>query len=305
MRIVLAGASGFLGTALADQLRRGGHTLTRLVRRAPADPAEVRWDPAGGRVDPAVLRGADAVVNLAGAGVGDRRWTDGYRATIRASRVDPTRTVAAALAALPAADRPGVLLNASAIGWYGDTGDAVADESAPRGDDFLADVCRDWEAATAPAVEAGVRTCLLRTGLPLHRSGGLLAPQLLPFRLGLGGRFGSGRQWQPWISLHDWLRAVDRLLADPALAGPVNVVGPAPARNRDFARELGAALHRPAFWPIPAAALRVLLGGFAAEPLRSVRAVPGVLAAAGFAFRHPDLPAALAAALHEPAGYEP
>ncbi|HEX5740638.1 MAG TPA: TIGR01777 family oxidoreductase [Pilimelia sp.] len=305
MRIVLAGSSGFLGTALDDQLRRAGHHTVRLVRRRPAAAGEASWDPAAGTLDPAVLAGADAVVNLAGAGVGDHRWTPAYKATIRSSRVDTTRTVAAALAALPPDARPGVLLNASAVGWYGDTGDTVVDEAAPRGDGFLAEVCRDWEAAARPAADAGVRTCLLRTGLPLHRDGGLLKPQLLPYRLGLGGPFGGGRQWLPWISLHDWLRAVLHLLADAAVAGPVNVVGPAPVRNRDFTRALAAALHRPAVWPVPGVALRLLLGEFAVEALRSVRAVPGALAAAGFVFVHPRLDAALAAALREPTTFAP
>lgn len=305
MRIVLAGSSGFLGTALAAQLRQAGHHTVRLVRRRPASAAEATWDPTAGTLDPAALAGADAVVNLAGAGVGDHRWTAAYKTTIRSSRVATTRTIATTLAALPPDARPGVLLNASAIGWYGDTGDAVVDEGAPRGTGFLAEVCADWEAAAGPAADAGVRTCLLRTGLPLHRDGGLLRPQLVPYRLGLGGTFGSGRQWLPWISLHDWLRAVLHVLGDPAVAGPVNVVGPAPARNRDVTRALAAALRRPAVWPVPGVALRVLLGEFAVEALRSVRAVPGVLTATGFAFAHPTLDRALAAALGEPTTYAP
>ncbi|GGK26806.1 hypothetical protein GCM10010124_19360 [Pilimelia terevasa] len=305
MHVVLAGASGFLGSTLAAQLRLAGHTLTRLVRRTPDGPEERAWDPHRGDLDPAVLADADAVVNLAGAGVGDRRWSAEYKRTIRASRVAPARTLAAVLAALPADARPAVLLSASGIGCYGDTADSPVDESAPLGTDFLAGVCRDWEAATAPAADAGVRTCLLRTGLPLHRDGGFLRPQLLPFRLGLGGTFGSGRQWLPWLSLHDWLRAVQLLLADETVAGPVNVVGPAPVRNRTFTRAFAAALHRPAFWPIPAVALRVVLGEFAVETVRSIRAVPGVLSAARFTFRHADLDSALAAALHEPRTYPP
>jgi uncharacterized protein (TIGR01777 family) len=189
------------------------------------------------------------------------------------------------------------MLNASAVGWYGNTGDRVVEEDSPAGEGFLADVCRVWEAATRPAEDAGVRVVRLRTGLPLHRDGGALQPQLLPFRLGVGGKLGNGRQWMPCISMRDWLDAVAFLLARDDLAGPVNVVGPAPVTNAEFARELARQLHRPAIMPIPALALKVALGGFAHEALTSARVLPGVLTKAGFEWTHPDLPSALRAAL--------
>ncbi|MFB9236179.1 TIGR01777 family oxidoreductase [Plantactinospora siamensis] len=302
MRIVLAGASGFLGRSLVDRLAADGHQLTWLVRRPPAGADQVQWNPSAGALDPAVLAGADAVINLAGAGVGDKRWTDAYKRVIRSSRVDSTGTIARTIAGLPPADRPAALLNSSAVGWYGDTGDTEVTEEAPAGDGFLADVCRVWEAATRPAEDAGVRVVRLRTGLPLDRDGGLLKPQLLPFRLGAGARLGNGRQWMPWISLPDWLSAVLFLLDRSDLAGPVNVVGPAPVTNAEFTRELGAALHRPALLMLPGVALRIALGEFAGEALRSQRVLPGALRRAGFEWAHPDLPSALRAVLHaEPA----
>ncbi|MET7946639.1 TIGR01777 family oxidoreductase [Micromonospora sp. NPDC005324] len=300
MRILLAGASGFLGTRLADRLAADGHQITRLVRRSPRDSKERRWDPAAGQLDPAVVVEADAVVNLAGAGVGDKRWDDDYRRLIRTSRVDSTTTLATTIAGLPAADRPQVLLNSSAVGWYGNTGDRAVEEDAPAGEGFLADVCRVWEAATRPAEDAGVRVVRLRTGLPLDRDGGLLKPQLLPFKLGIAGRLGSGRQWLPWISMADWLDATRFLLNHDEVAGPVNVVGPNPVTNVEFTRELARQLHRPAIIPIPALALKVVLGGFAHEALTSTRVLPGVLARAAFPYQHPTLPAALQAALTTP-----
>ncbi|MFF0176132.1 TIGR01777 family oxidoreductase [Micromonospora profundi] len=297
MRILLAGASGFLGTRLADRLSADGHQITRLVRRQARDPQERRWDPTAGQLDPAVVAEVDAVVNLAGAGVGDKRWNDDYRRLIRTSRVDTSGTLATTIAGLPAADRPRALLNSSAVGWYGNTGDRVVEEDAPAGEGFLADVCRVWEAATRPAEDAGVRVVRLRTGLPLHRDGGLLKPQLLPFRLGIAGRLGSGRQWLPWISMVDWLDATVFLLTHDEIAGPVNVVGPNPVTNAEFTGELARQLHRPAIIPIPALALKVALGGFSHEALTSTRVLPGVLTRAGYQYRHPDLPGALHAAL--------
>ncbi|MFJ6196240.1 TIGR01777 family oxidoreductase [Micromonospora sp. NPDC092111] len=297
MRILIAGASGFLGTRLVDRLASDGNQVTRLVRRPPRNADERQWNPSAAQLDPDLVAAADAVVNLAGAGVGDRRWNEEYRRLIRSSRVDSTTTLAITIAGLPAADRPRVLLNASAVGWYGNTGDRVVEEDAPAGEGFLADVCRVWEAATRPAEDAGVRVVRLRTGLPLHRDGGLLKPQLLPFKLGIAGRLGSGRQWLPWISLRDWLDAVVFLLGADEIAGPVNGAGPNPVTNAEFTRELARQLHRPAIIPIPGLALRVALGGFAQEALTSARVLPGVLAKAGFRWAHPDLPPALRAAL--------
>ncbi|MCW3843619.1 TIGR01777 family oxidoreductase [Micromonospora yasonensis] len=297
MRILMAGVSGFLGTRLVDRLTADGHQVTRLVRRAPRDADERQWDPSAAQLDPQVVAAAEAVVNLAGAGVGDKRWNDEYKGVIRSSRVDTTTTLAITMAGLPTADRPAVMLNASAVGWYGNTGDRVVEEDAPAGEGFLADVCRVWEAATRPAEDAGVRVVRLRTGLPLDRAGGMLKPQLLPFRLGVGGKLGNGRQWLPWISMRDWLDAVAFLLARDDLAGPVNVVGPAPVTNAEFARELGRQVHRPAIMPVPALALRIALGGFAHEALTSARVLPGVLTKAGFGWTHRDLSSALRAAL--------
>ncbi|MFU8873099.1 TIGR01777 family oxidoreductase [Micromonospora sp. SL4-19] len=299
MRILMAGVSGFLGTRLVDRLTADGHQLTRLVRHAPRSPDERQWNPSAAQLDPAVIADAEAVVNLAGAGVGDKRWNDSYRQLIRSSRVDTSTTLAITIAGLPAADRPAVLLNASAVGWYGNTGDRTVEEDSPAGEGFLADVCRVWEAATRPAEDAGVRVVRLRTGLPLHRDGGMLKPQLLPFRLGIAGRLGSGRQWLPWISMRDWLDAVAFLLARDDVAGPVNVVGPNPVTNAEFTRELARQLHRPAIIPIPALALKVVLGGFAQEALTSTRVLPGVLTRSGFTWTHRDLPGALHAALTE------
>ncbi len=299
MRILMAGASGFLGTRLADLLTADGHEVTRLVRRTPRGADEREWNPSAAQLDPAVVAHADAVVNLAGAGVGDRRWTDEYRRVIRSSRVDTTTTLAITMAGLAAADRPRVLLNSSAVGWYGDTGDRTVEEDAPAGEGFLADVCRVWEAATRPAEDAGVRVVRMRIGLPLHRDGGMLKPQLLPMRLGVSGPLGGGRQWWPWISLEDWLRATRFLLDSDEIAGPVNLVGPAPVTNAEFTRELARQLRRPAIMPIPALALKIVLGGFSIEALSSSRVLPGVLTRAGFAYHHPDLPTALRAALHD------
>lgn len=297
MRILTAGSSGFLGSRLVDHLSAAGHQITRLVRRAPRQANEVRWDPTAGHLDPAALSGIDAVINLAGAGVGDKRWTDAYKRLLRTSRIDSTGTLARTIAGRPATDRPRLLMNSSAIGWYGDTGDRAVEEAAPAGDGFLADMCRVWEAATGPAESAGVRVVRLRTGYALHRDGGYLKPQLLPFRLGIAGRMGSGRQWLPWISLADWLAAMTFLLERDDIAGPVNVVSPAPVTNADFTKALAAALHRPALIPIPGPALQIAVGGLSTEILTSARVMPGVLTREGFGYRHPDLQSALHAAL--------
>jgi hypothetical protein len=297
MRILVAGASGFLGTRLTGRLRAEGHEIVRLVRRPARGPDEVRWDPPAGQLDPAALSGVDAVVNLAGANISDRRWNRDFKEVLRTSRVDTTATLARAIAARPAGARPAVFLNGSAIGWYGDTGDRPVEEDAPAGDGFMADICRVWEAATAPAEQAGVRVVRLRTGLPLDRSGGFLKPQLLPYRLGIAGKFGNGRQWIPWISMADWLSAVGFLLARDDIAGPVNVVGPAPVTNAEFTRVLGRHLRRPTVMPVPGFALRILLGEMSIEVLHSARVLPGVLRNAGFRYEHPDLASAIRAAL--------
>jgi uncharacterized protein len=297
MRILVAGSSGFLGTALVGRLTADGHDVTRLVRRPPAGPGEVRWDPAVGELDPAVVESAHAVVNLAGAGIASRRWTARYKEVFRASRVDTTATLARTIATLPARGRPAVLLNASGVHWYGDTGERAVDEDSPAGGGFLPDVCRVWEAATRPAEEAGVRVVRLRSGLTLHRAGGMLKPLLLPFRLGLGGRMGSGRHYMPLVSRADWLDAAVFLLNRTDLEGPVNVTGPAPVTNTQFAKALGAELRRPAVVPLPAAALRIAVGEAATAMVDSLRVVPKVLSRAGFRCQHPDLRSILRSAL--------
>jgi uncharacterized protein len=297
MRILLAGASGFLGTRLADRLRAAGHDLTRLVRHAPRAGDEATWKPSAGQLDPALVAGADAIINLAGAGVGDKRWTASYKSLIRSSRVDSAGTIARAIAKLPEGDRPGVLLQSSAVGWYGDTGDREVTEESPAGRGFLADVCRVWEAAARPAEDAGTRVVLLRTGLPLDEHGGLLKPQMLLFKSGGGAKLGGGKQWVPWIGLADWLSATAFLLERDDLAGPVNLTGPAPVTNAEFTKVLAGLLHRPALLQVPGFALQIALGEFAGEALRSQRVLPAVLERAGFTFTQPTVEAALRAAL--------
>jgi uncharacterized protein (TIGR01777 family) len=289
MQILIAGASGFLGRHLMAHLRGAGHGVTPLVRRPPR-PGEVRWDPTAGVLDASVVGGADAVINLAGAGVGDKRWTAEYKKVLLDSRVDTTRTIALAVAA--AEVKPKVLLNSSAVGYYGDTGERVVDESSPAGEGFLADLCKVWEAATRPAEDAGTRVALLRTGFPLDREGGLLKPLYLQYRLFAGGRMGDGRQYLPWISVPDWLDAVSFLL-ERDVSGPVNVTGPEPVTNAEFSAALGRAMHRPNLLPVPGIALRVAVGEFGREALASQRVVPAVLAREGFSFAHRTVDEAL------------
>ncbi|MGY1847542.1 TIGR01777 family oxidoreductase [Blastococcus sp. SYSU DS1021] len=298
MKIAVAGASGMIGGALLPALRADGHEVIQLVRRTPRTAEEHRWDPQHRRIDPALLRDVDAVVNLAGVGVGDRRWNERHKQAVLGSRVDSTATLSEALRDAVAADpdRPRVLLNGSAVGWYGDTGDRVVDESDPAGDDFLARVCVAWEGATAPAADAGVRVTTLRTGLVLGH-GGLLARMLPLFRAGLGGRLGSGRQYVPWISQEDEVGAI-RYLLTHAVPGPVNLCGPEPVTNAEFAAALGRVVHRPTALPVPGAALRIVLGEFAdVGVLAGQRAVPNRLTEAGFRFAHGDVDAALQAAV--------
>lgn len=280
MRIVIAGSSGHLGTALTTRLRGDGHDVTRLVRREPAGPDEIRWDPYRGRLDPGVLSGAGAVVNLCGAGVADQRWTPAYKGLIRASRVEPTRVLAEAVAAagVPA------LLNGSAVGYYGGS-ESEVDESAPPSEDFLGVTCAMWEAATEPASAAGARVVLLRTGLTLG-PGSAIMKRLVPVvRFGLGGRFGSGRQWFPWVSERDWVDATVTLLTGE-VSGPVNIVGPTPATNADLIKAVGSALNRPTPWVVPGFALRVVVGEASVELLRGARVRPRVLEGAGFVWSY-------------------
>jgi hypothetical protein len=289
VRIIIGGSGGFIGLALADELRSDGHEVVRLVRRTTQGPDEVSWRPAEGELDPNALTGADVAVNLAGVGVGDKRWTDAYKGEIRASRVDSTVTLSHALAA--ADSGPRVLLNASAIGFYGDRGDEVLDENSPPGEGFFPDVCRAWEAATQAAEEAGVRVCNLRSGLVIG-AGGLMKRLVPIFRAGIGGPLGNGRQYMSWVSLADHLRAI-RYLMTAELSGPVNLTAPTPVPNAVFADALGRALHRPSLLPAPAFGLRLVLGEFADNVLESTRVVPRVLLDAGYEFLHPDLDNAL------------
>ncbi|GAA2722684.1 TIGR01777 family oxidoreductase [Cellulomonas aerilata] len=284
MKIVVAGSHGLIGTALVGRLRRDGHAVQRLVRRDASGPGEVSWDPSRGRLDPAALEGAGAIINLAGAGVGDKRLTEAYKREIRASRTSTTGLLARTVARL---DQPvPVMLQASGIGAYGDQGDDVLDETSPLGSTFFAGVVRDWEAAAAPAAEAGTRVAFLRTGIVLSPAGGAMRRMLPLLRLGVGGRLGSGDQYWSWITLPDEIGAIVHLLhAD--VRGPVNLVSPQPATNVEITRELARALHRPDLVPAPALALRMVLGEFSSEVLGSIRAVPSVLTASAFRWQHP------------------
>lgn len=295
MRVVVTGSSGLVGSALVAALAARGDEAVRLVRRRPG-PGEARWDPAAGTLDTAALADAHAVVHLAGAGIGDRRWTPERRAEIRDSRVGPTALLARTVAELggPA------LLSASAVGFYGyEAGDRELDETAPAGRGFLADVCQAWEGATEPAAAAGVRVVHLRSGVVLSAGGGALGRQLPLFRLGVGGRLGSGRQWLSWIGLDDEVGAIAHLLDHPELTGPVNLTAPGPVTNAEFTRTLGRALHRPAVLAVPAPALRLALGGGLADEalLGGQRVLPRALEASGYRFGAPDLDTALARCL--------
>jgi uncharacterized protein len=290
VRIIIAGSSGFIGTALIDRLRSDGHEVVRLVRRTRQRSDEVSWNPAAGDLDPAALTDADVAVNFAGVGVGDKRWTEAYKGQILSSRVDSTVTLSRAIAA--ADSGPGVLLNASAIGFYGDRGDEVLDENSAPGDGFFPDVCRAWEAATQAAEEAGVRVCNLRTGLVVGPDGGLMKRLVPIYKAGIGGPLGSGKQYQSWVSLADAINAMVFLMT-AEVSGPVNLTGPTPVPNAVFSDALGKALHRPSLLPAPKFGLKLVLGEFADNTLESTRAVPRVLAEAGYEFIHPDVDRAL------------
>ncbi|MGW3990228.1 TIGR01777 family oxidoreductase [Streptomyces sp. NPDC004830] len=296
-RIAVAGASGLIGGALVRSLASDGHEVVRLVRREPRGTDEVRWDPEGGRVDAAGLAGCAAVVNLAGAGVGDRRWTDAYKQRIRDSRVNGTAALARAVASLDDADRPRVFVNGSAIGYYGETGDRAVDESAPAGSGFLPEVCVEWEEAAAPAREAGVRTAFTRTGLVVSREGGAWGRLFPLFRAGLGGRMGDGRQYWSFVALHDEVAAIRHLLDTDGLSGPFNVTAPNPLTNREITAAMGRVLRRPTVFPVPAPVLRSVLGEMAGDVLGSARVLPTRLLDSGFRFAFPDIEGAIRAAL--------
>ena len=281
-----------IGSALVGHLKSEGHTIQRLVRRKPVSPDEVLWNPSSGEIDLAALEGVDAIIHLAGANVGDKRWTKRYRAEILNSRLLGTNTIASAVTSL----KPDVFISASAIGWYGETGNRAVKEDDRPGDDFLAAVCKEWEAAADAATHT--RTVKIRTGLVLEPTSGALGRMLPLFRFGLGGKLGSGKQWWSWITLHDQIRAICYLL-EKDLEGPVNLTSPNPATNQEFTSALARALRRPAIFPVPSIALRIALGGFSSEILGSKRVVPQKLIDAGFTFDYPHLAPALSALIDQ------
>jgi uncharacterized protein len=295
MKILVTGASGLVGSALVPYLTSKGHEVARLVRSQPKPgTTEVEWNPERGVTDPARLEGFDAVVHLAGENISEGRWTDEKKARIRESRAKGTRVLAEALARLT--HPPRTLVSASAIGFYGSRGDEVLNEQSASGNDFLAEVCREWELATRPAAEAGIRVANLRFGVILSREGGALAKMLTPFKLGVGGRVGSGRQYMSWVTLDDAVGAIYHALMNEDVRGPVNVVAPQPVTNQEFTKTLGRVLSRPTLLPAPVFALRLAFGEMAdALLLSSMRVEPRRLKETGYTFQHPELEGALKA----------
>jgi uncharacterized protein (TIGR01777 family) len=298
MQVAVTGSSGLIGTAVADALRADGHRVIRLVRTGPVAQDALVWDPRAerGGLDPRSLDGVGAVVHLAGAGIAGKRWTQGYRAEIRNSRVQGTRALVGALAAM--AEPPGVLLSGSAIGWYGDTGGREVTESDPAGRGFLPELVRDWEEAAGEATAAGIRVVTLRSGIVLSRRGGVLGRLLPLFRVGLGGKLGSGRQMMSWIGLSDWVAAARFLLGRDGVTGPVNLTSPNPVSNAEFTSALAHAVHRPAPMFVPVPALKLALGGVSSDILSSARVMPQRLLGEGFGFQHAGIAGALAAELN-------
>lgn len=297
MRVLVTGASGLVGTALAADLRAAGATVSRFVRPgAPAAAGDVAWNPETGEMNLAAAEGADAVVNLAGASIGGGRWTAKRKALLRSSRVDLTERLVAGLGRLK--KPPMILVSASAIGYYGDRGEESLTEASPGSQDFLAAITRDWEAAATRAGQFGMRTVIARFGIVLAKNGGALPQMLTPFKMCVGGRIGSGKQWMSWVALDDVVGAIRFAIEDASMRGPVNVVAPNPARNADFTRVLARVLRRPAIFPAPAFALRLMLGEMAdALLLSSQRVVPQKLSERGFRFQYAELEAALRRAL--------
>lgn len=292
MRVAVTGVSGLIGRALVAELGRQGHEVTRLVRRQ-AGPGEASWDPAAGTIEAAKLEGHDGVVHLAGVGIGDHRWTAAHKRAVLDSRVQGTHLLACTLAKLAAP--PGVLASGSAVGYYGYQSDQMVTEDSPKGSGFLADVVAAWEQAAAPAAGAGIRVATVRSGVVLSAEGGALKKQLLPFKLGLGGRIGNGRQWLSWIAVDDEVAGLIHVLQAGGLRGPVNLTSPAPVTNAEFTATLARLLHRPALVPVPTVALHALFGREMTEEmlLGGQRVLPAAIQAAGFTFAHPQLDAAL------------
>jgi uncharacterized protein (TIGR01777 family) len=293
-RVAIAGSTGLMGGALRRLLLDRGDEVVRLVRGQARAPDEHTWDPASGALPLSALDGVDAVVNLAGAGIGDRRWNPAHKRLVETSRVDATRTIAHAVAAIhEQSGRRVQFVNGSAVGYYGDRGDETLTEGSEAGSDFLAGVVQRWEAATQEADGAGLPVVVMRTGLVMARHGGAFGKLVTLSRLGLGGPLGSGREWWPWITLVDATRAIAHVIDHPEIVGPVNLVSPAPARQRDIAAELGRQLSRPALVPAPRLALRAVVGEFANHIVASQQVVPTRLVDSGFTFEHPDLESAV------------
>jgi len=296
MKILLTGSSGLIGRALIPHLTKGGHQVVRLVRARPAPgEAAIFWDPDAGTLDAAALEGFDAVIHLSGESIAAGRWTEAKKARIRDSRVKGTALLAGRIERL--SRPPGVLLCASAIGYYGDRGDEPLDEQSAPGNDFVAGVCVQWEAATAPAADTGIRVARTRSGIILGCEGGVFPRMLLPFRLGLGGRMGSGRQYMSWISIDDEVGAILHALTQERVAGPVNLTGPRPVRNAEFTKTLGRVLHRPTAIPTPLLPLRARYGSELVQHLlvEGQRVLPKQLEHTGYVFAHPTLEEALRA----------
>ena len=291
MKIVISGASGLIGTQLVTSLKLSGHEVVQLVRRSAA-VGQIMWDPKSGKLDPASLEGCDAVIHLSGAGIGDKRWSDAYRKEILDSRTQTTALLATTIASLQR--KPSVFLSGSAIGIYGARGDEQLTETSAHGTGFLADVCEQWEAAAKPAIDAGVRTVFLRTGIVLSPKGGALKKLLPLFRLGVGGKFGNGKQWQSWISMDDEVASIIHLLT-ANVSGAVNLTAPQPVTNAEFTKVLARVVKRPAIVPVPTFAPKILLGGELADALlfTGQRVMPQALTASGYVFKHSTLESAL------------
>jgi len=297
MKILISGSSGLIGTAATTALKSDGHNVVHLVRPSKtANPGDIQWDPMRATVDVAGLEGTDVVIHLSGAGIADGRWTEERKQLLRSSRIDTTRVLVDSLSRLK--QKPRLLIVASAIGYYGSRGDEILTESSTTGTDFLALVCRDWEAEASRAAERGIRTVMLRFGVVLSGKGGALPKMLPPFKLGVGGRLGSGQQWMSWIAIEDVVGIIRHAIAHEQVSGPVNVVAPNPVRNEEFTRLLAGMLHRPAIFPAPAFVLRLAMGEMAdAVLLSSDRVKPEQILAAGYKFRFEILEPALRAAV--------
>jgi uncharacterized protein len=295
-KILVSGSSGLIGSALLPSLKASGHEVVRLVHGAASGNGQIGWDPSR-PLTPESISGFDTVIHLAGESIVGR-WTEAKKHRILESRVQGTRHLAEALAAAP--QRPQVLISASAIGYYGDRGEETLREDSPSGEGFLPEVCRGWEAAVAPAAKAGIRTAQMRFGLVLSASGGALQKMLLPFRMGVGGNMGNGRQWWSWIDIDDLVSTVQHVIKTDTLRGPVNVVAPTPVRNSEFTRTLASVLSRPAIFPLPAFAARLVFGQMGDELLlASQRVEPARLMASGYVFQKPDLRKALEGILNK------